>query len=214
MQRLRKQPLHVSGYVSDRLTFRFGLHEVALDTDLAELEERLAEVWGIDACATALSRISRFNGNALGFVSVAQHSVLVAAITVGARPVDQSLARLALYHDAHEAITGDVPTPVKRAIGAPWFDFEHRIEGALRRVLRLPEDDHAVQTVKLADRTAYQWEHARWRLGWSVEHMTGGVGYDVEQGHLFDAVICDLLEHDRPPAEARGLFLTAAGLLR
>lgn len=214
MQRLRNQPLHASGYVSDRLTFRFGRHEVALDTDVTELEERLAEVWGIDACATSLSRISRFNGNALAFVSVAQHSVLVAAIAVGARPVDQSLARLALYHDAHEAITGDVPTPVKRAIGAPWFDFEHRIEGALRRVLELPDDDHAVQTVKLADRTAYQWEHARWRLGWSVDRMTGGVGGGVRAVEPFDAVISDLLEHDRTPVEARGLFLTAAGLLR
>ena len=214
MQRLRMQPREARAYVSDRLTFRFGAHEIPLDTDTVELEERLREVWGLDACATALSRSSRVNGDAGGCVSVAQHSVLVAAIVVASRPVDASVARLALYHDAHEAIVGDVSTPVKRAVGAPWFDFEHRIEGALRRVLRLPDDEHAVATVKLADRTAYQWEHVRWRLGWSVERMTAGVGNDTDAVSPFDAVIRDLLEHDRAPNEARGLFLAAAGMLR
>lgn len=74
--------------------------------------------------AHALALINRFTGHTSRPYSVAEHSLLVAgfAEAAGATPVVQLAA---LMHDAHEAYTGDVSSPVKWAIGQPWDAFEH-----------------------------------------------------------------------------------------
>ncbi len=71
----------------------------------------------------ALSLINRFTGHTKRPYSVAEHSLLVAELAEldGASPVVQLAA---LMHDAHEAYTGDVSSPVKWAIGEPWDAFE------------------------------------------------------------------------------------------
>jgi 5'-deoxynucleotidase YfbR-like HD superfamily hydrolase len=77
-----------------------------------------------------LAQINRFTGAASRPYSVAEHSLLCEHIAAseGAGP----LARLcALMHDAHEAYTSDMATPVKLAIRAPlgvhnvWEYFEN-----------------------------------------------------------------------------------------
>lgn len=73
--------------------------------------------------AHALALQNRFNGHTKRPYSVAEHSLLVADIAAAdGASVSQQLA--ALMHDAHEAYTGDVVSPVKWAVGAPWQDFE------------------------------------------------------------------------------------------
>lgn len=62
--------------------------------------------------AIALSRIWRFGGGTDEFYSVAEHSLWVMRRAVMG---DAKLALLALLHDAHEAYTGDIITPMKRA---------------------------------------------------------------------------------------------------
>lgn len=195
---------------ADRPTLRFGVCEVPLDADHAELVEVLREVYSLEALARALSRIARFNGNASGFCSVAQHSVLVMTLARVLFPADLSVARLALFHDAHEAITGDCPTPVKRVVGDAWRAFEDRIERALRQVLDLPDDTLALEQVKLADTYAFHLENERWRHGYSVDEVLRTQQPALGQS----AVIRDLLEHDRDPKAAEGLFIVAAGALR
>lgn len=66
----------------------------------------------IEEAAHALARINRFAGHTRGPVpySVAQHSVLVSEHV----PPEHALA--ALCHDLHEAIIGDILSPVKRAL--------------------------------------------------------------------------------------------------
>lgn len=88
----------------------------------------------IEEIAHALAQINRFNGHARRPYSVAEHSLLVAAIAAadGATP-EQQLA--ALLHDAHEAYTGDLSSPAKWAIGAPWQAFEHAHELAVHHAL-------------------------------------------------------------------------------
>lgn len=70
----------------------------------------------------------------------------------------ERIATAALYHDATEVITGDMPTPVKyhsNVMREAFSDIEHKAEGELLALL--PEDLHA-------DFAPYIHES-----GWSVE---------------------------------------------
>lgn len=72
-----------------------------------------------------LARINRFNGQTRVPYSVAQHSVNVSYLV----PKNQALA--ALWHDAAEAFTGDVTTPMKQMLGPVYKELEGRIEQAV-----------------------------------------------------------------------------------
>jgi hypothetical protein len=97
--------------------------------------------------AHALARICRYTGHVLGApYTVAQHSVHVAQVL---RDQGHSAAIQAqgLLHDAHEAYTGDVASPIKRALrdldysgSAVWDEFEHEHAWAVRRRFHLPID--------------------------------------------------------------------------
>jgi uncharacterized protein len=84
----------------------------------------------IDDIAFAISHIHRFTGHA-GAYSVAQHSALAcfAAERLGH---SAGVCAAALLHDAHEAYTGDVASPIKRVLGPAWRGFEARHERAVR----------------------------------------------------------------------------------
>lgn len=60
----------------------------------------------------ALSRIPRFGGHCRVEWTVLQHS-LVCATLAAASGGSRRLCLAALLHDAHEALTGDVPSPLK-----------------------------------------------------------------------------------------------------
>lgn len=77
------------------------------DTDVREID--------IDDIYSALSRIRRYTGHSL--FSVADHSCLVADLVEEARPGDHRAIIRALLHDAHEAYTGDISSPMKEALG-------------------------------------------------------------------------------------------------
>ncbi len=74
-----------------------------------------------------ISRLARYNGGARGY-SVAQHSWLVSMLT-------NSLD--GLLHDLHEAIIGDLGTPIKEVINHfsnnAWTAFEDKIQTRVRR---------------------------------------------------------------------------------
>lgn len=60
--------------------------------------------------ARSISRLCRFTGHCARFYSVAEHSVWVSHL------VPKALARQALVHDLHEALVGDVSSPLKRLL--------------------------------------------------------------------------------------------------
>jgi hypothetical protein len=84
--------------------------------------------------AWSLAQQVRFVGHALRPYSVAEHSLLVSEIVErevqGAGPTVQLYA---LLHDAHEYVTGDLPTPAKHVIGPAWPGFERRWEHAVHK---------------------------------------------------------------------------------
>ena len=73
--------------------------------------------------AHALAQINRFTGHCKRPYSVAEHSVLVAGIAAS-EGASSSAQLAALLHDAHEAYTGDMASPVKWALGSPWEVLE------------------------------------------------------------------------------------------
>lgn len=75
--------------------------------------------------AHGLSNICRFNGHVSAFLSVAQHSVLVA------RELPEC-TRYALLHDAAEYVLCDLPRPLKRH---PQFSFYREAEAHLSAVI-------------------------------------------------------------------------------
>lgn len=87
----------------------------------------------ISEIAHALAQINRFTGHCSRPYSVAEHSLLVSDLAerAGATPIVQLAA---LMHDAHEAYTGDVSSPVKWAVGQAWDAFEHAQAASLHNV--------------------------------------------------------------------------------
>ncbi len=84
-----------------------------------------------------VAHLCRFTGHVDRFYSVAEHSVQ-AWMWAGRLGLPTEVCRQALAHDLHEAITGDVASPIKRVLGDTWRRFEGSVEYAVRRRLGLP----------------------------------------------------------------------------
>lgn len=84
----------------------------------------------IHTLAHSLALINRFNGHTIRPYSVAEHGLLVCDI-VAAQGLDCHAQMLALLHDAHEALCGDVAAPVKRALGMRWRELENPLAVAV-----------------------------------------------------------------------------------
>lgn len=78
----------------------------------------------IEELAHALGMICRFTGHTSRHYSVAQHSVVVSYIV----PPEHALA--GLLHDAHESLTNDLASPLKRRV-PDYRRQEQRIERAV-----------------------------------------------------------------------------------
>lgn len=71
----------------------------------------------------ALANICRFNGHTSRFYSVAEHSMIGAMLT------DDPRVKLGfLLHDAAEAFTGDIVSPIKGVMGSTFAEIEQRLQ--------------------------------------------------------------------------------------
>lgn len=107
--------------------------------------------------AHALSNICRFGGHSGPFYSVAQHSILVAALA------PPHLRREALMHDAAEAYLGDVIKPLKILLGDKYSDLEASFESVICDKFCLSWSK--MTEVKPYDMQAVEIEHEALKLG-------------------------------------------------
>ncbi len=112
--------------------------------------EALQPQYTVVSIAHQLALINRFTGATQRPYSVAEHSLLCADLAAeqGRGPAVQLCC---LMHDAHEAIVGDVASPVKWHLGAPWDNLERLHMRALRAHLGLPAFAAHRDTVKAFD---------------------------------------------------------------
>jgi hypothetical protein len=110
-------------------------------------------------------KIHRFAGHLMVPWSVACHSVAVArTIEVVTGSLDAAAA--GLLHDAHEAIIGDIPTPVAWAVDYEKIkEVKKAAQAAIHMRLRIPErfwpENHKT-SVDLADVAALHMEYKEW----------------------------------------------------
>lgn len=104
--------------------------------------------FNIASIAHSLGNQCRYCGHCLDFYSVAEHSLLCAAILLY---FDIGSPYEALMHDAHEAYWSDVPSPWKVVL-PDYKTHESALELAMRRWAGLP--DKISEEAKLADWTA------------------------------------------------------------
>lgn len=99
--------------------------------------------------AGSLSKQCRFTGHTKDLYTVAQHSVHVSHL-VETETGSTALALIALLHDAHEAYTGDISTPMKSVLGRKKVSqIENNITDAIMREFGI--DTWADEMYKLAD---------------------------------------------------------------
>lgn len=95
--------------------------------------------FNIDDIAHGLSMCCRYNGQARRFLSVAEHSVIVALLMKDLHLGDPWEG---LFHDATEAYLSDVPAPLKKLL-PDWQRLDSHVESRLRDHFMLPTEKTA-----------------------------------------------------------------------
>lgn len=99
--------------------------------------ERTRHVVNLTDIGHALAHICRYTGHCQDFYSVAQHSVLCYHEARELYPDDKFLQVCALLHDAAEAYTNDITSPMKMLL-PDYRQLESRIEAVVYSVLGMP----------------------------------------------------------------------------
>lgn len=110
----------------------------------------------LEDIAHHLGQLNRYTGACRRPMSVAEHSLFVCEIVERTLPLaDPAVLLAALMHDAHEAYTCDMGSPMKRIVGAAWTLEEERIQRAvLARFGLLTGSTSASKLIHWADMTA------------------------------------------------------------
>ena len=101
-----------------------------------------------------LGRERRWGGWGSQEWTVLHHSMLVALIWMKGGFPPEKLGHV-LLHDAHEAYTGDIPSPIKKLMGSGVGAFEGQLDTLIYAALDLPlMDAETKRMVKLCDLAA------------------------------------------------------------
>ena len=105
----------------------------------------------------SLSRLARYNGHTAGdfAYSVAQHSVWCAQAAMRFFGADYDTALKVLLHDAHEAYTGDLVTPLKACDYVQVDDVQNHLQALIyAEVDILPPSKEEHDLIKVIDEYA------------------------------------------------------------
>ena len=106
-----------------------------------------------------LAQLNRYTGACKRPYSVAEHSILVVELLEVHGNESPVALQAALLHDAHEAYTADLSTPMKHVVGPAWDVEESRIQCAVLRRFGVAEAyARRRQQIKWADLTALSTE--------------------------------------------------------
>jgi hypothetical protein len=173
----------------------------------------------INHIAHALSQIVRFTGHCQIPLTVAEHSIRVSQAIEG-RGEHPYVCLWGLLHDAHEAYTGDISTPMKEVINSwalkedfPLSALQFNIDNAIIDGLGLRAmhdefaDSEALKAVRAADKLAVDFERGVLlpeSSEWPIEEWVKRV---MEQRKNAPVGVLT-------PLQARDMFLTRYALLR
>lgn len=193
------------------------------------LSEPRAEDVALSDIARSLSRLARFTGHTIGGVlSVAQHSVLVKELVRLQVPDSVYYLPFALMHDAHEAYTGDINTPMAREIvrtfteetgfeyTSPIKEIKNRIQAAIheRFTLLWPMGAGVTHVIKVADEAARILERDRFMPANPDSRLKWECGDDARQlANRATKPVLSLLTFCWSEEEAMRLFLENADAL-
>lgn len=163
------------------------------------------EMVHIEDIARALSQTARFGGHTRKFYSVAEHALLVHRLV--RHVAGPELAFAALHHDSHEAYLGDIPTPLKRMLGAAFVNLATEIDFAIGAQFDIDPNlfDHDI--IKAADAQALAIEAG-------VLKKSGGLGPHWPATHMYRPDVPTGAAACVEPAWAEGLFLDAHRVAR
>lgn len=121
----------------------------------------------IEGLAAALAKICRFTGHCTEFYSVAEHCLIASYL------VPRNFALAALAHDLHEAVMGDMNSPLKACL-PEYKTMERRAENALRYKFGISTDPMTKAIVKQADTFLYLAEREKIMPQLSLTHPEHG----------------------------------------
>ncbi len=155
--------------------------------------------------AWSLSRTSRFNGHTQGEYpyTVAQHSVWVAFIVQHYLQANRLITLQALFHDAHEAYTGDIVSPLKYITELHHLisPIEKRLQRVIHQTFHIPEPtEEAARIISLADQYA---------LAVEAHHLTHSNGKEWPCMDNIPAELFGMFWHPQSAEESSELFWVA-----
>jgi len=128
-----------------------------LDNQSIDLFNLDVEKIKIEDIATALSHICRFNGMIKNFYSVAQHSCFCVNLALSNFETDKDFLLSLLLHDAPEAYTGDIITPIKAVFAEKFNQIEKSLENSISKKFKVDFDKYH-HKIKKYDLMAYEIE--------------------------------------------------------
>jgi hypothetical protein len=146
----------------------------------------VTENFGIPSIADiafCLNKINRYNGSSDQAISVASHSLLVWAFAKD-RGWDCKLQIGSLFHDAAEAVIGDIPSPLK----TEYFDkFEKKIINRIMYSIGVPElTEEEDKAVNVIDKEVLSLEvHSGFGPN-ELKLFVPRFNYESEFGHIYD----------------------------
>ncbi|MCA2011783.1 HD family hydrolase [Cereibacter sphaeroides] len=158
----------------------------------------------LEDIAHGLAFVARWNGQTTGDwpYSVAEHSLLVEALTAQLNPNFPARWRLAaLLHDAPEYVIGDMISPVKAAVGPDYKALDAKLTAAIHHRFGLPAvlPKTVKSLIKKAD-TQSAWLEATQIAGFSRTEADKIFGKPLPE-------VATMTLIPRPPAEVRAAYI-------